>query len=95
MNKTNFNKKIFSVSNLCEDAPRPYTSKQKIEEVCAQLKQAKKPLIIVGKGAAYSQAENEINKLVNRLKIPFLPTPMGKGVVDDDSEYCIAAARST
>ena len=44
------------------------TAKQKIEEVCAQLKQAKKPLIIVGKGAAYSQAENEINKPEIKIK---------------------------
>jgi 2-hydroxyacyl-CoA lyase 1 len=35
-------------------------------------------LFIVGKGAAYAQAENELTQLVNRLKIPFLPTPMGK-----------------
>ena len=56
---------------------------------------AKRPLFIIGKGSAYSQAENELNKLVKSLKLPFLPTPMGKGVVDDDHEYCVAAARST
>lgn len=81
--------------SVCEDAPRPYAPKEKIEEVFRSLKQAKKPLFIIGKGAAYAQAENELNKLVNRLKVPVLPTPMGKGVVDDDSEYCISAARST
>jgi 2-hydroxyacyl-CoA lyase 1 len=59
------------------------------------IKAAKNPLIIVGKEAAYSQAEHELVKLVNKLKLPFLPTPMGKGVVDDDSEYCVSPARST
>jgi len=49
----------------------------------------------LGKGSAYSQAEKEITELVTSLKIPFLPTPMGKGIVDDDHEFCIAAARST
>jgi len=80
---------------VCQESPRPYTSKINIENLCNELKKAKKPLFIIGKGAAYAQAEQELNKLVNHLKVPFLPTPMGKGVVNDDSEYCIAAARST
>lgn len=50
---------------------------------------------MIGKGAAYSQAEKELSKLVGKLKIPFLSTPMGKGVVDDDSDLCVNAARST
>lgn len=79
----------------CEDAPRPYTSMKQIEEIYIALKNSKRPLFIIGKGAAYSQAELEINRLVKRLNIPFLPTPMGKGVVDDDHEFCISAARST
>ena len=77
----NLNCVFVSVSNVCEEAPRPYTSKQKINEIFAHLKQAKKPLFIVGKGAAYAQAENELNKLVDRLKVPVLPTPMGEGFI--------------
>jgi len=86
-----------SVNNAvkCEDAPRPYTSREKIEEVYNALRQAKRPLIIIGKGAAYAHSDKEINQMIANLKLPFLPTPMGKGVVDDDNEYCIAAARST
>jgi thiamine pyrophosphate-dependent acetolactate synthase large subunit-like protein len=83
------------VVKVAEDAPRPYTSTQKIDEIYQNLKIAKRPLIVVGKGAAYSQAEKELLKLVNRTKIPFLPTPMGKGVIDDDHELCVNAARST
>jgi thiamine pyrophosphate-dependent acetolactate synthase large subunit-like protein len=37
---------------------------------------SKKPLIIIGKGVAYSRMENEMTKLVDLLQIPFLPTPM-------------------
>ncbi len=84
-----------SLARVCEDAPRPYTSNQKIEQIVEAIKMSKKPLIIIGKGAAYAQAEEEVNKLIKNLKLPFLPTPMGKGVVDDDNELCIAAARST
>jgi thiamine pyrophosphate-dependent acetolactate synthase large subunit-like protein len=51
---------------------------QKLKEVVESIKRAKKPLLIIGKGAAYSQAENEVRKLIETLRIPFLPTPMGK-----------------
>jgi len=84
-----------SQTSKCEEPPRPFTSKDKIKEIYFALQNAKRPLIVIGKGAAYAQAENELNKLVKNLKLPFLPTPMGKGVVDDNSELCIAAARST
>ncbi len=87
--------KIKSKARLCEEAPRPCTSSEKIEEIFEALKVSKRPLFILGKGSAYSQAEKEITELVTSLKIPFLPTPMGKGIVDDDHEFCIAAARST
>ncbi|RKP04482.1 thiamine diphosphate-binding protein, partial [Thamnocephalis sphaerospora] len=55
---------------------------------------AKKPLIVIGKGAAYARAESEVRELVNLTGIPFLPTPMGKGVVPDDDMRCASAARS-
>lgn len=80
---------------VCQEAPRPYTSPEKIKSIFDAIKSAKNPLIIVGKEAAYSQAENEIRPLVERLKIPFLSTPMGKGLIDDDSELSVSAARST
>lgn len=45
-------------------------------------------------GAAYAHAEEGIRKLVERCKLPFLPTPMGKGVIPDNHPNCVAAARS-
>ena len=39
------------------------------------LQSAKKPLFIIGKGAAYANAEKELNQLIGDLKLPFLPTP--------------------
>ena len=59
------------------------------------LSQHKRPLVIVGKGCAYGRAENEVRTFVNKTGIPFLPTPMGKGVVNDSHELNISAARST
>ncbi|XP_028674043.1 2-hydroxyacyl-CoA lyase 1 isoform X1 [Erpetoichthys calabaricus] len=58
------------------------------------LKQSRRPLLIIGKGAAYSRAEANIRELVNLYGFPFLPTPMGKGVVPDDHPNCVSAARS-
>ena len=80
---------------ICKEAPRPYASREQIDAVFKAIRQSERPVFVIGKGAAYSQAENELKKLVEKMKIPFLPTPMGKGVVDDDSELCVNAARST
>jgi 2-hydroxyacyl-CoA lyase 1 len=40
-------------------------------------------LVIVGKGAAYAHAENEVNEFISLTDLPFIPTPMGKGVISD------------
>ncbi|XP_038205031.1 2-hydroxyacyl-CoA lyase 1 isoform X1 [Arvicola amphibius] len=58
------------------------------------IRNAKRPLLIIGKGAAYSHAEDSLRKLVEQCNLPFLPTPMGKGVVPDNHPNCVGAARS-
>ncbi|KAJ1722336.1 hypothetical protein LPJ53_003246 [Coemansia erecta] len=58
------------------------------------LSSAKRPLIIVGKGAAYARAEEEVRGLVDVYQAPFLPTPMGKGVVPDGHPRNASSARS-
>ena len=45
-------------------------------------------------GAAYARAEKAVRDLVEGCKLPFLPTPMGKGVIPDDHPLCVAPARS-
>uniref|UniRef100_T1JB33 2-hydroxyacyl-CoA lyase 1 n=1 Tax=Strigamia maritima TaxID=126957 RepID=T1JB33_STRMM len=65
-----------------------------IKKAIQTLKQAKKPLVIVGKGAAYGRAEKSILDFLTATKIPFLPTPMGKGVVSDLHPLCVSSARS-
>lgn len=88
-------KYALSLTKVCERPPRPYTSKDNIEKIFNEIKFHKNPLLIIGREAAYSRAEKEVLQLVEKLKIPFLATPMGKGVVDDDHPYCVNAARST
>ncbi|RDW60118.1 hypothetical protein BP5796_11724 [Coleophoma crateriformis] len=76
-------------------APRAAADPAKIKVIAGLLKSAKAPLVVVGKGAAYAQAESSIRKLINLTKIPFLPTPMGKGVLPDSHSSNTASARST
>ena len=59
------------------------------------LRTAKNPLVIIGKGAAYSGASQEMTEFINKTQLPFLPTPLGKGVVADSHKLNISAARST
>lgn len=50
-----------------------------VERAVALIKSAQRPLVIIGKGAAYARAENPIREFIERTKLPFLATPMGKG----------------
>ena len=58
------------------------------------LKSAKRPLIVLGKGAAYAQADADIRALVEKTGIPYLPMSMAKGLLPDTHEQSAAAARS-
>ncbi|KAJ2373208.1 hypothetical protein IW150_003732 [Coemansia sp. RSA 2607] len=68
---------------------------KEISRAAELLASAKAPLLIVGKGAAYARAEEEIRRLVDKYQAPFLPTPMGKGVVPDEHPRNASSARST
>src|SRR5262249_54461082 len=58
-------------------------------------KSARRPLIILGKGAAYAQADEAIRALVEKSGAPFLPMSMAKGLLPDTHAQCAGAARST
>ncbi|RFU33579.1 hypothetical protein B7463_g2734, partial [Scytalidium lignicola] len=75
--------------------PKAAADPEKIRVISELLKSAKAPLVVVGKGAAFSRAECSIRRLIDQTKIPFLPTPMGKGVLPDSHPSNTAAARST
>src|SRR5262249_25730267 len=66
-----------------------------VKRALAVLKSAKRPLIILGKGASYAQADDEIKALVEKTGVPFLPMSMGKGLLPDTHPQCAGAARST
>ncbi|KAK1440624.1 hypothetical protein QVD17_06453 [Tagetes erecta] len=65
-----------------------------IGKAISLIRKAERPLIVFGKGAALARAEDEIKTLVEKTGIPFLPTPMGKGLLPDTHELAATAARS-
>lgn len=66
-----------------------------IKSAAELLKSASAPLVIVGKGAAYARAEQQIRGFVSAHNLPFLPTPMAKGIVPDSHPLNTSSARST
>ena len=63
-------------------------------KAATMLKEARAPLVVIGKGAAYAGAEEVIRNFIEETSLPFLPSPMGKGVVQDSHPLNCASARS-
>ncbi|GFR66606.1 2-hydroxyacyl-CoA lyase 1 [Elysia marginata] len=78
----------------CPPPPLTYADPNDIKKAVELITVAEKPLVIIGKGASYAQAEEPLTTLVESTNLPFLPTPMGKGVLPDSHPLCVAAARS-
>jgi oxalyl-CoA decarboxylase len=83
-----------SLIKVIDPAPTQIPGPESVERVLELLKSAKRPLIILGKGAAYAQADDAIRTLVEKSGIPFLPMSMAKGILPDTHEQCAGAARS-
>jgi len=76
------------------DPPRSAAPAESVDAALATLKSAQNPLVIVGKGMAWARAEDEVRDFIERTQLPFLATPMGKGVVPDEHPLSVAAART-
>jgi oxalyl-CoA decarboxylase len=83
-----------SLIKVVDPAPKQIPAPEAVARALELLKGAKKPLIILGKGAAYAQADAEIKALVEKTGIPYLPMSMAKGLLPDTHEQCASAARS-
>ena len=79
---------------VVDPAPKQIPAPEAVRRALDLLRSAKKPLIILGKGAAYAQADSEIRNLIERTGIPYLPMSMAKGLLPDTHELCVSAARS-
>ena len=83
-----------SLFHLVDPVPRQIPAPDAIDRALALLQQAKRPLIILGKGAAYAQADVAIRELIEKSQIPYLPMSMAKGLLPDTHAQSASAARS-
>src|SRR6201995_4537411 len=84
-----------SLVKVIDAAPAQLPAPASVKRALDALKSAKRPLIILGKGAAYAQADNDIRAFVEKSGAPFLPMSMAKGLLPDLHPQCAGAARST
>src|SRR5262249_10859295 len=78
----------------CPGPPRTQALPDSVEPALNRLRSAERRLVIIGKGMAYSRAEDEVRKFIERTQLPFLASPMGKGVMSDSHPLSVGAARS-
>ena len=84
-----------SLVKVIDAAPAQIPAPDAIKRALDVLKGAKRPLIILGKGASYAQADDAIRQFVEKSGVPFLPMSMAKGLLPDTHPQCAGAARST
>jgi len=84
-----------SLVKVIDAAPAQIPAPAAVKRALDVLKSAKRPLIILGKGAAYAQADDLIRAFVEKSGAPFLPMSMAKGLLPDTHPQCAGAARST
>ncbi len=83
-----------SLIKVVDPAPRQIPAPDAVQRALATLKGAKRPLILLGKGAAYARADADIRALVEKTGIPYLPMSMAKGLLPDTHAQSASAARS-
>jgi 2-hydroxyacyl-CoA lyase 1 len=77
------------------EPPRSQANPDDVEAALSALESAERPLIVVGKGMAWARAEDEVREFIERTQLPFLASPMGKGILPDNDPLSVGAARST
>jgi 2-hydroxyacyl-CoA lyase 1 len=85
--------KVVEVERVGEP-PRMVAPMENVEAALNLLERAERPLVILGKGMAWSRAEDEVRAFIERTQVPFVRSPMGKGVMPDDHPLSVGAARS-
>jgi oxalyl-CoA decarboxylase len=83
-----------SLIKVVDPAPRQIPAPDAVKRALDVLKGAKKPLILLGKGAAYAQADADIRALIEKTGIPYLPMSMAKGLLPDTHPQSASATRS-
>lgn len=64
-----------------------------LDEATRQLRDARRPLLILGKGARWNDAFDDVRRLVDALELPFVTSPIARGYVPDQHAQCFNAVR--
>ncbi len=83
-----------SLIKVVDPAPAHVPAPASVDRALEVLKSAKKPLIILGKGAAYAQADDAVRNFVEKSGSPYIAMSMAKGLLPDDHPQYAGAARS-
>ncbi len=75
--------------------PAMLPAAEAVERAASLLASAKKPAILIGKGAAQARVEDLVKKLVETTGVPFYPMSMAKGVLPDEHPLSALSVRST
>ena len=83
-----------SLVEVIDGAPAQIPASEAVERALNVLKSAERPLIILGKGAAYAQADIKIRAFIEKSGVPYLPMSMAKGLLPDTHPQSAGPARS-
>ena len=83
-----------SLVKVIDPAPAQLPAPDAVARALDVIKGAKKPLIILGKGASYAQCDDVVREFVEKSGIPYLPMSMAKGLLPDTHELSAGPARS-
>jgi oxalyl-CoA decarboxylase len=83
-----------SLWRVVDPAPRQLPAPEAVDRAITLLAGARRPLVVLGKGAAYAQADKRIKAFLEATGLPYLPMSMAKGLLPDDHPQSVAAARS-
>lgn len=83
-----------SLWEVVDPAPAQRPADSSVVAALDLLASARRPLIVLGKGAAYARVEGSVGAFVEQTGIPFLPMSMAKGLLPDAHPASVAAARS-
>lgn len=92
MDKADADKLFFEPVDPC---PAMIPSPESVDRAVQLLASAKRPAILLGKGAAYAQIDDKIKNLIESTGIPFYPMSMAKGLMPDNHPLSAISARST
>ncbi|MFJ9029542.1 oxalyl-CoA decarboxylase [Streptomyces sp. NPDC102274] len=83
-----------TLSRLVDPAPRQLPAPESVDRAVEILAGAQRPLVVLGKGAAYAQADEKIRDFIESTGIPYVPMSMAKGLLPDNHPQSAATARS-